>query len=235
MWRSILLRLSTTLVLCVASVSAFASPPPARLVDRIISTYGGEAAWSKVAAIRQTGKVFSAMQGEGALVREWVKPDKLRITLDYASKRETRVVNGLSGWRDGTPVNGTQLDAMILQAARIGLPSLLIGHRQNLRDLGARERGGKTFDVIEIPLTTYMSIEIEVDRETGRIVRSIGRAFMPGSSGRIEFVAVYDDYRKVDGLLFAFHEENFASGFKTAMTKLDMVEVVRSRSGVPQP
>lgn len=208
------------------SAKVSAAPPPATLVSKVLDACGGETAWKNVAAIRQSGRVSSAMKGEGNLVREWVRPDKLRITIDYPSGRERRVVNGLTGSRDGMPVNGPQLDAMILQSARIGLPALLIEHRQDLRDLGPRERSGRTFDVIEIPLSTYMSIEIEIDRPTGHIARSIGHAAVPGSNARLEFMAVYDDYRKADGLLFAFHEENFASGFKTGMTALEKVEVV---------
>lgn len=204
-------------------------------MSKVLDACGGEAAWKNVAAIRQSGKVLSAMQGEGKLVREWVRPDKLRITIDYPSRRETRIVNGLTGSRDGMPVNGPQLDAMILQSARIGLPALLIEHRQDLRDLGPRERSGRIFDVIEIPLTTYMSIEIEIDRPTGHIARSIGRAAVPGSSARLEFIAVYDDHRKADSLVFAFHEENFASGFKTGLTALEKVEVVRSPATQSRP
>lgn len=217
-----------TLLLLIAAAPLAAAPPAKKLVDQVLRTYGGAARWKSVVDITESGKIFSAMQGEGTVTRKWVRPDSLHVTLTYATSSETRIVDGLSGSRDGVPVDGPQLDAMILQTARIALPALLLDHAKELRDGGQRERNGKTLDVIEVPLTTYMAVEIEIDPATHRILRSTGRAAVPGTSARLEFIAVYDDFREVDGILFAFAEENFANGFRTGVTTLETIEVERS-------
>lgn len=215
-------------VVALMALSSSAAPPAPKLVDRILEAYGGETAWKKAAAIRQTGTVASAMHGDGKLVREWVSPANLRISIDYAESREERVVTGLTGSRNGVPVEGQQLVAMLLQCSRIALPSLLIGHRPLLQRLEPRQRNGRTFEVIAVPLGPEMSIELEADPASGRILRSIGRARVPNVPQPLEFIAVYDDFRMTQGRLFAFHEENYASGFRTGTTKLDRIEVVEA-------
>lgn len=223
------MRRSFLLVLVMlTAMSVFGAPPSKQLIDKVIKTYGGEQAWKKVAGLRESGKVLSAMQGEGTVVRTWQNPDKLRIEIDYADNHETRVVSGLSGWRDGEPVGGPQLDAMILQRARIALPLLLIRHRADLRDLGTGERNGKIVHILQVPMTSYMNTEVEIDETTAQIVRSVGRAAIPGTTAQIEFIAVYDDFRKVGGLLFPFHEDNFASGHHTGVTSIEKIEILKS-------
>ena len=42
----------------------------------------------------------------------------------------------------------------------------------------------------------------------------------------MNFETAYDDYRTVDGLLFAFKETNLASGTKTADTVLSSIQLL---------
>jgi hypothetical protein len=44
----------------------------------------------------------------------------------------------------------------------------------------------------------------------------------------MNFETHYDDFRKVDGVLFAFKEINFASGTKTADTALNKIELLKA-------
>jgi len=44
----------------------------------------------------------------------------------------------------------------------------------------------------------------------------------------MNFETHYDDFRKADGLLFAFKEVNFASGTKTAETVLSKIELLKA-------
>ena len=64
-----------------------------------------------------------------------------------------------------------------------------------------------------------MTITIDVDPATGRIVRSTGRA------GTMSFTTAYSDFRTVNGLLIPFHEENSAMGMKTADIFLENVQI----------
>lgn len=109
------------------------------------------------------------------------------------------------------------LDGMRLQAARLALPLLLADRRAEVRDLGLRD--GR--HILELALTPAMTLSVEIDPATNRIVRSSGKG------KDIEFATNYSDFRSVDGLLFAFAEENFANGTKTAATALTKVEINR--------
>jgi hypothetical protein len=186
------------------------------LIARVMTTYGGAAAWSKVTGLHETGTVTPAMRpGEGKLTRDWQRPDKLRVEIVYPTSTEVRVVDGDHGTQNGKDATGMGLDAMRLQAARLSLPELLIEKRETLRQMGD--------GVTEIPLAPSMTLTVEVDPETGHIIKSTGKA-----SG-IEFSTSYTDFRNVDGLLFAFREENSAAGMKTGTNQLAKIEVTRAK------
>ena len=61
---------------------------------------------------------------------------------------------------------------MRLQAARLALPLLLAQHKGALRDLGTHD------DVrsIEITLDAPLTMTIDIDPKTSRVVRSVGRS-----------------------------------------------------------
>jgi hypothetical protein len=181
------------------------------LVDKVLSAYGGAAAWEKVASFRQTGRVVSSMRGEGKLDRQWQRPDKLRVEITYPSHTELRVVDGDHGTQNGKEATGMGLDAMRLQAARLALPLLLAQKKSELKSAGA--------NTIEIPLPGPMSITITVDPATGHILKSVGKA------EGIEFTTSYGDFKTVDGLLFAFREENTAQGMPTGTNEISRAEV----------
>lgn len=184
----------------------------AALVDKVLTVYGGAAAWEKVASFRETGRVVSAMRsGEGKLDREWQRPDKLRVEIVYPSHTEVRVVDGDHGTQNGKAATGMGLDAMRLQAARLALPLLLAQKKSELKSAGP--------NTIEIPLPGSMSITVTIDPATGHILKSVGKA------EGIEFTTSYGDFKTVDGLLFAFREENTAQGMPTGTNEIARAEV----------
>jgi hypothetical protein len=183
------------------------------LVDKVIQVYGPR---QNVAALRQSGRVIPAMRSdEGKLTREWQRPDKLRVEIAYPSHTEVRVVDGNHGTQNGKEATGMGLDAMRLQAARIALPVLLTEKRAELRSAGE--------NAIEIPVGDKMTVTIEIDPTTGHILKSTGKA------EGIEFSTAYSEFRRVDGLLFAFRETNTAMGTTTATNELTKIDVTRSK------
>jgi hypothetical protein len=186
------------------------------LVAKVMTAYGGTAAWSKVTAFRETGTVTPATRpGEGKLTREWQRPDRLRVEIVYPASTEVRIVDGDHGTQNGKEAVGMGLEAMRLQAARLSLPALLIEKRQALRDLGNHK--------IEIPMSTTISMVVEIDPTSGHIIKSTGKG------AGIEFSTDYSDFRTVDGLLFAFREENSAQGTRTGTNAISTIEVTRSK------
>jgi len=181
------------------------------LVDKIVNTYGGAAAWEKVESFHQTGSVVSKMRPDkGDLDRVWRGADKLRVRIAYPSHTEVRDVDGDHGTSNGEAAKGMMLDAMRLQAARLALPLLLVQKRSALKVVDANH--------IEVPLDGGMTLNVEAD-STGRILKTVGKA-----TG-IEFSTTYSDFRTVDGRLFAFREENTAQGMPTGVNEIDKVEV----------
>lgn len=185
------------------------------VVSNVMKEYGGTAAWQKVTTIRETGKVVPTMGKDGATTRFWQKPDKLRVEIVYPANTELRIVDGDHGTRNGKEATGPGLDAMKLQEARLELPLLLVAKRASLKDLGVHDG----FRAVEIPLSASLTVTVDIDPKSWHIVRSAGK-----TSG-LEFIVDYSDFRRVDGLLFAFVEAGTAQGMPTAKTTLDAVAV----------
>lgn len=200
------------------------------LIGRTVKAYGGEEALRKAAAVRETGKVTSLMRGgmAGDIVREFERPDRLRVVIRYGSDTEVRIYDGKTGWREGRVVTGPPLDAMVLQAARLALPLILLDRKENLVDKGTSSVGGKEVRTIDLPLGNGLTLTVGLDPASGRIVRSSGMGGMGMGGKPLEFVTRYDDYRLVDGVLHPFREENYANGFVTGETTLSRVEVLPS-------
>jgi hypothetical protein len=218
------LRQIVVIFLFLAAPAAFAQSLD-NVVASVMKEYGGTPAWEKVATIRESGKVVPAMRkGDGAMTRFWQKPDKLRIEIVYPDNREVRVVDGDHGTRNDKEATGPGLDAMKLQAARLALPLLLVEKRASLNDAGMRDG----FRAIEIPLSASLTVTVDIDPKTWHIARSTGK------TGGMDFVVDYNDFRRVDGLLFAFGESGMAQGTPTAKTTIDAI-VINGPATPPPP
>lgn len=212
---------------------AAAEPGLSQLLKRCFDAYGGLPRLERYAARLEEGRVVLTRDNPlrpgaaGRLARAWERPARLRVEIGYpGSEPEVRVLDGTRGWRNGNEVTGTApYLAMVLQAARLDLPYLLASQRLRLEDRGTVRRGGKALRAVAVPLGSQVTLTVEIDPATGRILRSSGR--MPVGGGATEFVAVYSDFRTVEGLLVPFREESWASGVKTGETTLERVEPLR--------
>jgi len=223
-------------VVCFLSFASFAfstavaSDDIDRLVAQTVKAYGGEKALRNAPAVRHTGQVTSRMRGgvAGSIVREFERPNRLRVVIRYGSETEDRVYDGKTGWRQGKIVTGPPLDAMVLQAARMDLPLILHDRKRDLVDRGPTAYEGMEVRTLELPLGRGLALAVDIDPASGRIVRSSGRGGDRGGGVPLEFVTRYMEYRMVDGLLHPFREGNFANGFVTGETTLSRVEVLKS-------
>jgi hypothetical protein len=212
--------------LTLATVLA-ATPPESvpALVRRCVATYGGKAALARAATTRQEGRVTSILNpgATGRMVRAYVRPGKLRVEIAFPEGRsEIRIIDGGRGWRDGEEVESARLAAMILQAARLDLPALLQAWEARLEDRGTADADGTPVRVLALQPAPGLMVEAAIDARSGRIIRSRGTSRDPGMP--LEFVTSYDDFRKIDGVLVAFREKNWANGRSTGETVLEKVE-----------
>lgn len=164
----------------------------------------------------------------GKIVRLYERPVRLRVGIEYpGDESEVRILDGGRGWRNGAAASGPMYQAMLLQAARLGLPAILLAFQAELQDLGEIERGGVRLRAIGLEFHQGLSVTAEIDPESGRIVRSAGT--ISGRDGRpaLTFATEYSDFRDVDGVLVPFHEVNYAQGRRTGETRLDSVELLQ--------
>ncbi len=210
-----------------------------RLVRRSIDAYGGEDALRAAAIVVQRGTVTSSMREgpPGALVRIYERPIRLRVEIEYPeSEPETRILDGGLGWRNGLRASGPMYDAMLLQAARLGLPMILLDFVDSLEDHGELVREGSRRRVIGLGFHGGLHVKAEIEAATGRILRTEGT--IEGGSGRppLTFATEYAGFRDVGGVLVPFHEVNFAQGTRTGETRIESVELLdRVPSGTFHP
>jgi hypothetical protein len=197
------------------------------LIDKVAAAYGGEAALARLGAWREEGRVEATMRvgSSGRIARIFVRPLKLRVEVGQQPQPvETRVLDGTNGWRNGRPVSGTSYEVMALQALRLDLPWQLFSHKTSVREKEPKEHEGHRLRVLELPLENGLALSAGIDPDTGRILFSSGTT----QASPMTFETSYEDFRIVDGRLFAFKETNFAQGTRTAQTVITNVEVLKS-------
>lgn len=215
------------LALPVALLAACSSrSTPEALARRCADAYGGPEAIRAASSFREEGTVTSILHPgvTGRIGRAYERPGRLRVETQWPDAGgEIRVVDGAAGWRDGKPVSGPALSAMVLQAARLDVTALLCAPGAKLVDRGTWTHEGKTLRVLAVAVGTDLEVEAGIDPGSGRILRT--RTTGPGDGRPIEFVTTYSDFRTVGGVLFAFREGNWANGSTTGETVLSRVEV----------
>ncbi|MGK2855873.1 MAG: hypothetical protein ACSLFQ_01570 [Thermoanaerobaculia bacterium] len=224
------MRSFTSLVLAITLLGAtplHAEDKVSDVVSRVLAAYGGLAPWRSVDAIAERGVLVSTMRGSAPLFRSFRFPSTLRVEVDYAGATELRMLADGRGWRDGAEVTGPQLDAMVLQAARMALPRVLAEPGVSVKDHGMVDSAGTKLRELEATLPGGLILLVQIEPATNHVVRSIGRTSTAQGGPKLEFVTDYSDFRTVDGLLFAFQEVNYAQGMKTGDTKLDKIHVER--------
>jgi len=221
-----LLLLLLLLTIAIPPISS-ADPAMDTLIDRVLAAYGGEKL-DDVKTYRMEGTVTAKMrQTEGPMVRLFQRPDRLYVDLAYKVNPERRYLDRERGWRtdprgDGIQeVGGHLLKSMVLQAARSGIPWILSEQRKRVTQIPPLKVGDSMTIGLEIVLEPGLILRLYTDPRTIRIIYS--QAILNTGSLKTHFETAYSDFREVDGVLFAFHEENWASGFRTGTTEIKKI------------
>jgi hypothetical protein len=210
-------------------VGAAAAPGAAQpsgdgaLIDKIIAAYGERRQVLSVRSYRMEAGLRARGQ-EADVIRIAEGPSRLKVLVRYPKSSEIRVVDGERAWRGGTahdlaPVQGPLRGAILLQAARASLPWVLEQLKSKTELIGSRSGA----PVLEISLGEGLAVRAIIDPKTYRIVRSEGTLNLGGMEMRFE--TEYSDFRTVDGVLFAFQEENYASGTHTGTTIVKSIQL----------
>ena len=214
--------------LLIATAVLGLAPAPAAaqsLVDRLIDAYGGAEAIAAVDSYRQEGMLVAHNGGgHGSVTRIAIGVDALSVLVLYPGRPEIRIVEGDRGWRGNSAaeleeVRGPLYLAMVAQAARAWIPRLLVDFRDSVTE--ASPEDGKRILVVDV--AEGIRLRLVVDPDALRVVRS--ESVLVGMPPAIGFATDYADFRPVDGVVFAFREETFASGVHTASLVVGTMEI----------
>ncbi|MDF1525460.1 MAG: hypothetical protein RRA15_01975 [bacterium] len=229
MTKKLLLIMILLLALVLSPAPSFAGSAMDSLIDRVLFAYGGKKLDS-VNAYRMEGAVAARMrQTEGSMVRLFSRPDRLYVDLAYKTNPERRFLDRERGWRtdpggDGiNEVGGHLLKSMVLQAARSNIPWVLSERRDDVTQIPPLKIEDRMTIGLQVLLEPGLFLRLYADPKTARIVYS--QAILNTESLKTHFETAYSEFREVDGVLFAFHEENWASGFNTGMTEIRKITV----------
>ncbi len=199
----------------------------ADVIHHTVEVYGGSAALARVAAVRERAVLHPRIRhrGEtGTLTRLFDATGRLRVEIAYSGgSHELRLLDRARGWRDGREVAGPMYTAMVVQATRLVLPGLLERHLGEVVDGGTVAAEGGTLRLLSLPMGSAL-MEAAIETTSGHIVRTTGR--IPMGPMTLTFTTHLSDFRRVGGLLFPFHEENWAQGRHTATTVIEQVKLL---------
>lgn len=218
-------------LLLVLALLAASSPCPSRaggavdpVIGRVLDAYGGTRLDS-VTSYRMEGVVTARMRKTSAeMVRLFARPDRLFVDLAYDDVPERRYLDGERGWRTDpggggmVEVKGHLLKSMTLQAARADIPWILAEQRDRVTPIPPLKVGERMTVGMQIDLEPGLIIRLFADPASGLVLYS--QAILDTGTLKTHFETAYSDFREVEGILFAHHEENWASGFHTGTTRI---------------
>ena len=217
------------LLAIIFPVPSFANAAMDPLIDRVLSAHGGERL-DKVSAYRMEGTVTAKMRkAEGKMTRFFARPDRLYVDLAYGVNPERRYLDRGKGWRTDPQgggvreVEGALLKSMVLQAARANIPWILMEQREKVTQAPPLRVGENMTIGMQIISVPGLIVRLYADPKTARIVFS--QAILNTEKIKTHFETAYSDFKEVDGVLFAHHEENRASGFHTGTTEIQKITI----------
>ncbi len=200
------------------------------LIDKVLDIYGGAKAVKKLKGYRMKGTIESYQNKETApFTRSFRRDgDGLFVDIRYTVNPEKRFLLEGQGWRTGkegktAKVEGFQLHAMVVQAARADIPWILHERREELRQAELVMKDGRKANVLLLDLKDGMNMRYFVDAETNMVIFSEG-ILTGGPMGSLSFATYYEDFRPVAGVQVPHRELNFVAGQKTGVTLIESVE-----------
>ncbi len=211
---------------CLAAGPARPTDDLGAMLDGVIATYGGPRAVARTAAFRVEAEVAARLRNRvGRIRREFQAPDRLRVEITYPGVTEVRILDGDRGWRgDATRVQrvtGLPRTAMVYQMLRSAVPWVFSAHRDRFEDRGRQVVGTDDYRLAGLPWSDQLDITYWINAVSRRVERV--EAVLRGGRGRTGFGTGYRDFRRVDGVLVPFVEENYASGRHTGTTRVRSV------------
>jgi hypothetical protein len=209
------------------------------IIDRALAAQGGEANLAKAAAstVKFKGKFHSPFgDGDMTATARTQQPDRLRFELKLNTGggefTVLQVLNGDKGWIsfNGEPQEFTK---EIAAEAREQLHAGRVADLRGLRDpdvtvtqVGESKVGTKTAVGVRVSRKGYRDVNLYFDKDNGLLRKSETRGKDPMSGEEFTEVKLYDNYKKVNGLMVAHKVDATRNGKPHAET--DLTEVTFS-------
>ncbi len=205
--------------LVILSLRHGADEPTGRLttlLDRMVEGHGGQAALGRVHSLRMEGTVTTVRGEVGSVVRVIRGPGTLASLIDYGDRAEIRILAEGRGWRgEGhnalTAADAPLLMAMQMHSARLLAPWILNQYRGQAVLLEDDPDAGP---LIGLDLGEGRTLRVRLDPVSFRVTWT--GSFIPMGGTTLEFTTTYGDFRSVQGLQLAHHEQNTAQRSPTA-------------------
>ena len=225
------LRRSSFLVLFLSSILTLSAS--AQSVDEIIAkslaARGGVDKIRTIQSERLTGHISLGPDAEGPFVVEIKRGGKMRQQMTLDGKPNIRATDGVSGWAlsgDGSMIDLSAGDIRNMAGgADIDGPLVDFQAKGNRVEYTGKEKvNGKDAYKLTVTLKDGQVRNEYIDCETNLGVKWAGKISNAGKDFDVD--SLFSDYRKVDGIMFAFQidSETIGTPYKQKIT-FDKVEV----------
>ncbi len=194
------------------------------VVQQVLDAYGGRGRIELLETLRSEGSIeVPSRDQSGTLVRHVGIPGRLRIEIRYPDYGEVRIARGNLGWvgsddRNLRPTDGTFLGSMRLEAARLGLLSLLA--RGDNVTLSAPDDEGRSRVRIEVDPTLTLDLHIH---PKSHLVERVVQQF--AGLDTLRLVVDLAEHRWVDGIRVPFREDLTVNGEHVSTYRMKSVVV----------
>lgn len=203
------------------------APAPSKAGDlrsKIFDAYGGKERLSQIGSIAVEGNITALVRGDKGVYRRVLRRDgKLFVDIQYSKSREMRILNGTRVLRgsDGTleDAKGPGYLAVVYQYNELSMPFALLDDSFSVNDLGTERFAGGAVRVLQCTDRAGSSLDVFVNEETYRIVKTLGRFTVGNESTSLS--AEFSDFRFFEGVLVPFKIVNYAGDTRISETVID--------------
>jgi outer membrane lipoprotein-sorting protein len=209
-------------VFLLVAVSSFASAESEIDVDEIVSRHiqalGGIERLRAIRSIRMSGRVTAGGGREALVIREILRPDKIRTEFTLQGVTGVYAFDGARGWKV-SPFEGSfapepmdeEEASQVADQADIEGPLVdwrAKGHRVELK--GKETVDGRELYVLEVTLESGRTVMQFLDSSTLLRARATSERLLRGN--RVVLETTFGDYRAVEGVAFPHSIETGAAG-----------------------
>ncbi|MGH9389710.1 MAG: hypothetical protein ACRD1Z_08855 [Vicinamibacteria bacterium] len=228
-----------TLAICgswLLAAAGFAASASAQSLDEIVAQHvqalGGIERLRAIQSLRMSGRVTAGGGREALVVREILRPDKIRTEFTLQGVTGVYAFDGERGWKvapfEGSYAPEPMEEEEASQAAdQADIEGPLVdwkakGHRVAL--VGKETLEGRDVYKLEVTLEGGSMMQQYLDATTFLRVRTESTRLVRGH--RVELETTFDDYRSVQGVFFPHSIETGAVGRPRRLTiRVEEIEV----------